>query len=230
MVARPVRFPSVTFASRFDIVGALKPDQRNRVRVGRRPSALLERQSSPHQLGPGRPSQHQIQQAQVDQQRREHQGGTLAVHLPHCPLGVLQCAGRIAWHRDQDEPRGDPGAQRRVVTRYLECPLQVASREWNRSVIPLDLSKQLEPLRLQRRRQPIHLHRLSEPPSIGDIPRPQQRRRLAHCPPDQRLAVCGRRESTGGAEQLGRGVECPRGGWLAERPLQSRSRRARRRR
>ena len=172
MVARPVGFPGVTFASRFDIVSALKPDQRNRVRVGRRPSALLQRQPSPHQVGPRRPSQQQVQQAQVDQQRRKHQGVPLAVHLPHRPLGVLQCADRIAWHRDQNQPRGDPRTQRRVITRYLKCPLQVAGRQWNRSVIPLDLSQQLEPLRLQHRGQPIHLHPISEPPGIGDIPRP----------------------------------------------------------
>ena len=41
---------------------------------------------------------------------------------------MLQCARRIAWHRGQDEPRGDPRAQRRVVTRYLKRPLQVAAR------------------------------------------------------------------------------------------------------
>jgi hypothetical protein len=37
VVARPVRFPGMTFAGRFEIAGALKPDQRNRVGVGRRP-------------------------------------------------------------------------------------------------------------------------------------------------------------------------------------------------
>ena len=219
VVARPVRFPGVTFAGRFEIVGALKPDQRNRVRVGRRPSALLERQSPPHQVGPRRPPQQQIQQAQVDQQRREDQRIPFAVHVFHRPFGMLQCARRIAWHRDQDEPRGDPRAQRRVVTCYLERPLQVAGRQRDRPVIPLDLGQQLEPLRLQRRRQTVRLHALSEPPGIGHIPRPQQRRGLAHPPPDQRLAVCRRGEPAGGTEQLGRGVECAAQDGLPGGPL-----------
>ena len=73
---------------------------------------------------PRSPSQEQVEQAQVDQQRREHFRLLVGVHLLHRPLSMLEGAGRFAGDADQDQPRRDPGAERRVAC----CLLSACSR------------------------------------------------------------------------------------------------------
>ena len=169
VVARPVGFSAMACSSGFDIVDALKPDQRNRVRVGGWPRLCLEREPALHELGAGSPSQSQVEQAQVDQQRREYFRLLVGAYVPHGPLGVFEGAGRLSRDTDQNEPCRDPGAERGVACRLDERLFEMRGREPERAVVPLDLGEQLQSLGLQRGQQTLCVHLLCKQARINDI-------------------------------------------------------------
>ena len=176
VVAGPVGFSDVTFSGGFDVVDALKPDQRNRVRVSVWPSSRLELEPALHEFGPRSPSQEQVEQAEIDQQRREHFRLLVGVHLLHRPLSMLEGAGRFAGDADQDQPRRDPGAERRVARCRAERLFEIRGCEPDRTVVPPDLREQLKALCLHRGRQVAGGRTLGEQPRAGDVAGLEQRR------------------------------------------------------
>lgn len=207
VVTRPLRFADVPLPSALEIVDALKPDERNGMRVRLRTPAEFKGQSALHQVGSRCLSEHQVGQAEIDQQGREHLRITISVHLPNRSLSALLRADRIGGHADKDKPRRDPGAACWVLARHLERLLQVTYRQPNRPVIPLDLGQHLQPLRLQGGRHPFRLRLLGQAPRLGDIARSQQCGRLSQRPPHQGIVAVRRRELPRRAEQFRRRVE-----------------------
>jgi hypothetical protein len=100
-------------------------------------------------------------------------------------LSAWRRAGRIGRHADQDQPRRDPGATCRILRRHVKRLLQIAGRQPNRSVVPLDLREQLQSLGLERGRQLICVRLLGKLARIGEVAGLQERGGVAQGPPDE---------------------------------------------
>ena len=180
------------------------------------PSSRLELEPSLHQFGARRPSQEQVEQAQVDQQRREHSRLLVGAHVLHGPLSMFECAGRLAGTPIRTSraeiralSRGSPAAK-------LERLFEMRGREPDRTVIPPDLGEQLQALCLQRSRQVTCRRTLGEQPRTGDVAGLEQRGRMTERPPTSTSSLSAgvsrhaAANSSAAASNAPRTAACPR--------------------
>ena len=207
VVTCPGQLALVARPRRVDVVGALEPDERNGVRVDAGSGLCLERDPTLHQVGTRGASQKQIEQAQVDQQRREHRRLSIGACVLGRSLSVLAGAGGVARCCQQDEPRRDPRTEARVVACCRERLFEIRHRLPDHSVVPLDLREQLETLRLQGEWHAVRLRILREQARTADVTRSKERGSLPEATTQAGVLVLARRQAAGGLEQLDSGIE-----------------------
>ena len=193
---------------RFEIVDALKPDQRNRdagTRLDRRSASS----ASPRCISSVRgvcPSIRSIRHRSISSD--ESTSGSWSAST--C------CTARSACSRARAGSPGTPIRTSRAeiralsagsLARQLERLFEMTDRQPDRTVVPLDLRQQLKTLRLQRGRHVTGRRSSASRRASATSPVSQQRGRMTERPPHEGLVAVGRREPAAAAEQLRRGVE-----------------------